>query len=146
MKTAKVNGKKEARWLFPSHQHAHTVRLVDLYRHRHIERFQIRPEKNNLLPLDLQTIFYIRINRIKNIPKIFTMRFSTSIEYAICGLIYLVRITAGKTAFISDVAQATRVPEAYLRKVFQQKRANTFGSMNNDLEKLKDIAHHLVEA
>lgn len=48
------------------------------------------------------------------------MKFSTSIEYAIHGLIYLAKVLPGRTALISDIAKATRVPEAYLRKVFQR--------------------------
>ncbi len=48
------------------------------------------------------------------------MKFSASIEYAIHGLIYLANGPAGKTTLIADVAKAIEVPEAYLRKVFQQ--------------------------
>lgn len=48
------------------------------------------------------------------------MRFSTSIEYAIHGLIYLANSPKGTSVMITNVARATKVPEAYLRKVFQQ--------------------------
>jgi Rrf2 family protein len=48
------------------------------------------------------------------------MRFSTSIEYAVHGLIYLARTSAGGLALTKDVGTATGVPEGYLRKVFQQ--------------------------
>ncbi len=48
------------------------------------------------------------------------MKFSTSIEYAIHGLVYLAEASAAGTTLISDIARAIGVPEAYLRKVFQQ--------------------------
>jgi len=48
------------------------------------------------------------------------VRFSTSIEYAIHGLIYLARLVPGRRALTRDVGGATGVPEEYLRKVFQQ--------------------------
>lgn len=48
------------------------------------------------------------------------MRFSTTMEYAIHGLIYLARVPPSKTVLVSDVAAATGVSEGYLRKVFQQ--------------------------
>ena len=48
------------------------------------------------------------------------MKFSTSIEYAIHGLIFLAKVPAGKITLIIDVARAIGVSETYLRKVFQQ--------------------------
>jgi len=48
------------------------------------------------------------------------MKFSTSIEYAIHGLIYLAKAPAGMPVLTSEIGRATSVPEAYLRKVFQQ--------------------------
>ena len=48
------------------------------------------------------------------------MKFSASIEYAIHGLIYLARTTPGSLVLIKNIGDATKVPEAYLRKVFQQ--------------------------
>lgn len=47
------------------------------------------------------------------------MKFSTSIEYAVHALVYLARIPAGTTALLADVAGVIKVPESYLRKVFQ---------------------------
>jgi Rrf2 family transcriptional regulator, iron-sulfur cluster assembly transcription factor len=47
------------------------------------------------------------------------MQFSTSIEYAIHGLVYLAARRAAGPTLIGEIAQATRVPESYLRKVFQ---------------------------
>ncbi len=48
------------------------------------------------------------------------MKFSNSIEYAIHGLIYLSGAPAGEATQIAGVAKAIKVPEGYLRKVFQQ--------------------------
>jgi Rrf2 family iron-sulfur cluster assembly transcriptional regulator len=48
------------------------------------------------------------------------MRFSTSIEYAVHGLVYLARASADRAILISEIAAAIKVPETYLRKVFQQ--------------------------
>ena len=48
------------------------------------------------------------------------MKFSTSIEYAIHGLIYLAKAPAGRPVLTSEIGRATSVPEAYLHKVFQQ--------------------------
>ena len=48
------------------------------------------------------------------------MKFSTSIEYAVHGLIYLAQNGNEKPALISDISNSIKVPEAYLRKVFQQ--------------------------
>ncbi len=48
------------------------------------------------------------------------MKFSTSIEYAVHGLMYLAAAPADQPVLIGDVVSATRVPEAYLRKLFQQ--------------------------
>jgi Rrf2 family protein len=48
------------------------------------------------------------------------MRFSTSTEYAVHGLIYLANVGSGGRALTRDVGTATGVPEGYLRKVFQQ--------------------------
>jgi Rrf2 family protein len=48
------------------------------------------------------------------------MKFSNSIEYAIHGLIFLSTVPAGTATQITDVAKAIKVPEAYLRKVFQE--------------------------
>jgi Rrf2 family protein len=48
------------------------------------------------------------------------MRFSTTIEYAIHGLIYLARVPVGRAVLIGNIAEAIEVPQAYLRKVFQR--------------------------
>jgi len=47
------------------------------------------------------------------------VKFPTSIEYAVHALVYLARVPAGKPALLADVASVIRVPESYLRKVFQ---------------------------
>ena len=47
------------------------------------------------------------------------MQFSTSIEYAIHGLVYLAALRSDSAVLAGDVAEAIRVPESYLRKVFQ---------------------------
>lgn len=47
------------------------------------------------------------------------MKFSTSIEYAVHALVYLARLPAGETALLADIAEALKVPDSYLRKVFQ---------------------------
>lgn len=47
------------------------------------------------------------------------MKFSTSIEYAVHGLIYLSRTRAGSLVLTKEVSAAIGVPEPYLRKVFQ---------------------------
>ena len=47
------------------------------------------------------------------------MKFSTSIEYAVHALVYLARAQEGGPTLLADVASAIRVPESYLRKVFQ---------------------------
>ena len=57
------------------------------------------------------------------------MKFSSSIEYAIHGLLYLSGAPDGKATQIAHVAKAIKVPEGYLRKVFQQLgRAGILGS------------------
>ena len=48
------------------------------------------------------------------------MKFSTSIEYAIHGLIYLAKAVPGSLVLTTEVGSATAIPEPYLRKVFQQ--------------------------
>lgn len=48
------------------------------------------------------------------------MKFSTSIEYAIHGLIYVAKADPGSRVLTKDISAAIRVPEPYLRKVFQQ--------------------------
>ena len=48
------------------------------------------------------------------------MKFTTSVEYAIHGLLYLATMPPGQTVLVTEVAQAIGVPESYLRKVFQQ--------------------------
>jgi Rrf2 family protein len=40
-------------------------------------------------------------------------------EYAIRGIIYLARKPAGKMALISEIAEATEVPQTFLAKIFQ---------------------------
>jgi len=40
-------------------------------------------------------------------------------EYAIRGIIYLARQTPGKMALISEIAEATEVPQTFLAKIFQ---------------------------
>jgi len=47
------------------------------------------------------------------------VRFSTTIEYAIHGLVYLAVRDSGSTVLAGDIAKAICVPESYLRKVFQ---------------------------
>lgn len=47
------------------------------------------------------------------------MQFSTSIEYAIHGLVYLAREGEAGPAMVSDIADATHIPQSYLRKVLQ---------------------------
>ncbi len=47
------------------------------------------------------------------------MQFSASIEYAIHGLVYL-SVNGSETAtLVGDIAKAIKVPDSYLRKVFQ---------------------------
>jgi Rrf2 family protein len=48
------------------------------------------------------------------------MKFSNSVEYAIHGLIYLAKANSSTTVLITDIASQIAVPEAYLRKIFQQ--------------------------
>lgn len=40
-------------------------------------------------------------------------------EYAIRGIIYLARLPKGKVALISEIAEATCVPQTFLAKIFQ---------------------------
>ena len=40
-------------------------------------------------------------------------------EYAIRGIIYLARQPAGKMALISEIAEAAKVPQTFLAKIFQ---------------------------
>jgi Rrf2 family protein len=40
-------------------------------------------------------------------------------EYAIRGIIYLARQAPGKVALISEIAEATDVPQTFLAKIFQ---------------------------
>lgn len=47
------------------------------------------------------------------------MQFSMSIEYAIHGLVYLAAAGSASSTLAGDIAKAIRVPESYLRKVFQ---------------------------
>ena len=47
------------------------------------------------------------------------MRFSASIEYAIHGMVYLAVMKPAGAVLVRDIAKAIRVPESYLRKVFQ---------------------------
>lgn len=47
------------------------------------------------------------------------MQFSLSIDYAIHGLVYLALVSPEKATFMSAIAKAIKVPESYLRKVFQ---------------------------
>jgi Rrf2 family protein len=47
------------------------------------------------------------------------VQFSLSIEYAIHGLVYLASAGSDTATLVGDIAKATRVPESYLRKVFQ---------------------------
>jgi len=47
------------------------------------------------------------------------MQFSTSIEYAIHGLVYLAGTRSAAPAMVSEIAEATRIPQSYLRKVLQ---------------------------
>jgi Rrf2 family protein len=48
------------------------------------------------------------------------MKFSNSVEYAIHGLIYIGKAGPSNPVLITDIAQSIAVPEAYLRKIFQQ--------------------------
>lgn len=47
------------------------------------------------------------------------MRFSSSVEYAIHGLVFLASRRGGDPVLVGEVAGAIKVPESYLRKVFQ---------------------------
>ncbi len=47
------------------------------------------------------------------------MQFSTSIEYAVHGLIYMADRPPG-AVLVGDIARAIKAPESYLRKVLQQ--------------------------
>ncbi len=47
------------------------------------------------------------------------MNFSLSTEYAVHGLISLSQSSSGKTVLLSEIAEAVKVTESYLRKVFQ---------------------------
>jgi len=47
------------------------------------------------------------------------VQFSTSIEYAIHGLVYLAAAKSDSAVLVNDIAAAIRVPESYLRKVLQ---------------------------
>ncbi len=47
------------------------------------------------------------------------MRFSASVEYAIHGLVYLAVGTGQGPVLVGEVARAIKVPDSYLRKVFQ---------------------------
>jgi Rrf2 family protein len=47
------------------------------------------------------------------------MRFSSSVEYAIHGLVFLASRRGGDPVLVGEVAEAIKVPESYLRKVFQ---------------------------
>ena len=40
-------------------------------------------------------------------------------EYAIRGIIYLARQPAGKMALISEIAEASEIPQTFLAKIFQ---------------------------
>jgi Rrf2 family protein len=65
---------------------------------------------------------YIGINKVLNIflPEgEERVQFSTSIEYAIHGLVYLAAKGSQTSTLVSEVAESIKVPESYLRKVFQ---------------------------
>ncbi len=47
------------------------------------------------------------------------MQFSNSIEYAIHGLVYLTANRSDSAVLVGAIAKAIKVPESYLRKVFQ---------------------------
>lgn len=47
------------------------------------------------------------------------MKFSTSNEYAVHALVYVARTQARGPVQLAEVARAIKVPESYLRKVFQ---------------------------
>ena len=47
------------------------------------------------------------------------MQFSSSIEYAIHGLVYLAVNGSESATLVGDIAGAIKVPDSYLRKVFQ---------------------------
>ena len=47
------------------------------------------------------------------------MQFSASIEYAIHGLVYLAANGSETATMVGDIASAIKVPDSYLRKVFQ---------------------------
>src|SRR4051794_7418445 len=40
-------------------------------------------------------------------------------EYAIRGIIFLAQQPEGKVAFVSEIAEATEVPQSFLAKIFQ---------------------------
>lgn len=47
------------------------------------------------------------------------MELTRKSEYAIRGIIYLARLPQGKVALISEIAEATKVPQTFLAKIFQ---------------------------
>jgi Rrf2 family protein len=48
------------------------------------------------------------------------VQFSNSLEYAVHGLIYMTTAdSSGRAVLLREMAEAIRVPESYLRKVFQ---------------------------
>jgi Rrf2 family iron-sulfur cluster assembly transcriptional regulator len=47
------------------------------------------------------------------------MRLTRGSDYAMRGMIYLARQSAGKICLVSEVAEAQSVPESYLAKIFQ---------------------------
>lgn len=47
------------------------------------------------------------------------MKFSTSVEYAIHSLVYLSKKNDSAPVILKNIAGAVKVPETYLRKVFQ---------------------------
>jgi Rrf2 family protein len=47
------------------------------------------------------------------------VKFSTSNEYAVHALLYVARAQAGGPVQLAEVARVIKVPESYLRKVFQ---------------------------
>ncbi|MFW6181285.1 MAG: RrF2 family transcriptional regulator, partial [Spirochaetota bacterium] len=85
------------------------------------ENFWLTGSKRNSIRYILQLY---EINFILNYLRVrkegTRMRFSTGLEYAIHGLVYLATVPPGKAVLISEVASAIGVSETYLRKVFQQ--------------------------
>jgi len=63
------------------------------------------------------TMLYKKTNPVLKVVNM--MELTRKGEYAIRGIIYLARKPAGKMALISEIAEATDVPQTFLAKIFQ---------------------------